>query len=150
MTDFRSEVNRIFDSFMREPLGTLSETFGSRNRWAPSLDISQTDTAVTVQAELPGMDSSEIEVTVTGDRLTISGEKKETVEKANQDIFHRETRYGSFSRAVQLPASVDPQQVSADYANGVLTVSLKKTTNAAARKIPISTATPATGPIGSP
>jgi hypothetical protein len=74
------------------------------------------------------------------------GEKKETVEKTSQDVFHRETRYGSFSRTVQLPSSVDPQQVSAVYANGLLTVSLKKTPHATARKIPISTNAPAATP----
>jgi HSP20 family protein len=146
LTEFRSEVNRLFDSFLREPIGTLSDSLTAWNRWGPALDVSQSDTTVTVQAELPGVDPNEIDVTVTGDRLTIAGEKKETVEKTNQDIFHRETRYGSFSRTVQLPASVDPQQVSAEYANGVLTINLKKTPNATARKILVSTNAPTATP----
>jgi HSP20 family protein len=145
-TEFRSEVNRLFDSFLREPFENLSDSFSARNRWAPSLDVSQTDCTVTVHAELPGVDPKEIDLTVTGDKLTIAGEKKETVEKTSQDVFHRETRYGSFSRTVQLPSSVDPQQVSAEYVNGVLTVSLKKTPNATARKIPISTNPPTATP----
>jgi len=140
LTEFRGEVSKLFESFLREPLGSLSDTFSAWNRPSgPALDVSQTDTTVTVHAELPGVDPNEIEVTVTGDRLTIAGEKKETVEKKDQDVFHREVKYGSFSRTIQLPTCVDPQDVSADYANGVLTVHLKKTPNAAARKIPIST-----------
>jgi len=139
LTEFRSEVNKLFDSFLREPLGTQSEALNGRTGWGRALDVSQTDTTVIVHAELPGVDPKEIEVTVTGDRLTISGEKKETIERKDHDVFHREVKYGSFSRTVQLPATVDPQEVSADYANGVLTVTLKKTPNSSARKIPIST-----------
>ena len=142
LMEVRNEVNRLFDTFLREPLGTLSDSL-SRGRWSPMLDVSQTDTAVTVRAEVPGVDPSEIEITVTGDRLTISGEKKETVEHKNQDVCQRETRYGAFSRTLQLPTSVDPQNVTAEYTNGVLTVNLKKTPAAAAKKIPVKT-----GPLG--
>ena len=139
-------MNKLFDSFLRKPIGTISETFNAWNRCGPALDVSQTDTTVSVHAELPGVDPNEIEVNVNGDRLTIAGEKKETSEKANQDVFHREVKYGRFSRTIQLPTSVDPQDVSADYANGVLTVSLKKTPNAAGRRIPISTGSTPTSP----
>lgn len=141
MTEIRSEMNRLFDSFLREPFGTISDSFKDWGRWSPSLDISQSDTAVTVRAEVPGVDPKEIDITITGDRLTISGEKKETVEKKDQDVYQRESRFGSFSRTLQLPTSVDPQQVTADYANGVLTVTLKKTPAATAKKIPVKTTT---------
>jgi HSP20 family protein len=137
--EFRSEVNRLFDSFLREPFGALSESVGNWSRWAPALDVSESDTAITVRAEVPGVDPKEIEITVTGDRLTIAGEKKETIEKKDQDIYHRESRYGSFSRTVRLPASVDSQHVSAEHANGVVTVTLKKTPAATAKKIKVKT-----------
>jgi HSP20 family protein len=139
LAEIRTEVNRLFDSFLREPFGALSDSFNSWGRWSPALDVSQSDTAVTVRAEVPGVDPSDIDITVTGDRLTIAGEKKETVEKKDQDAFHRESRFGSFSRSLQLPTSVDPQQVTAEYANGVLTVTLKKTPAATAKKIPVKT-----------
>ena len=139
MNDFRSEINRLFDSFWREPFGTLSESVGNWSRWAPALDISESDTAITVRAEVPGVDPKEIDITVTGDRLTISGEKKETVEKKDADAFHRESRYGSFSRTVRLPTSVDTQHVSAEHANGVVTITLKKTPAATAKKIRVKT-----------
>jgi HSP20 family protein len=135
LTEFRSEVNRLFDSFLREPFDTLSESVASWGRWAPALDVSESDTAIIVRAEVPGVDPNEIDITVTGDRLTISGEKKETVEKKDRDTFHRESRYGSFSRTLPLPAGVDPQQVTAEHANGVLTITLQKTPAATAKKI---------------
>ena len=137
--DIRSEVNRLFDSFLREPFGSLSDSVASWGRWAPSLDVAENDTTVTVRAELPGVDPKEIDITVTGDRLTISGEKKETIEDKDRGVYHRETRYGNFSRTLQLPTGVDVQKISADYANGVLTVTLQKTPAARAKKIPIST-----------
>jgi HSP20 family protein len=135
MGEFRSEINRLFDSFWREPFGVLSESVSGWGRWVPALDVSEDDTHVTVRAEVPGVDPNEIEITVTGDRLTIAGEKKETVEKKDQDNSYRESRYGSFSRTVRLPASVDSQHVTAEHVNGVVTITLKKTPAATAKKI---------------
>jgi HSP20 family protein len=139
MVEFRNEMNRLFDTFLREPLGTLSESFNSHGRWAPTLDIAESEKCVTVRAELPGVDPKDLDITVTGDRLTISGEKKETSERKEKDYCHRESRYGSFTRTLQLPAGVDPQQVTADYDNGVLTVTLQKQPGAVAKKIPVKT-----------
>jgi HSP20 family protein len=139
LTEIRTEMNRLFDTFLREPFGSLSESFNSLGKWAPALDVAETDQVVTVRAEIPGVDPNEIDITVTGDRLTISGEKKEASERKEKDYFHRESRYGSFSRTVQLPVGVDPQQVNAQYDNGVLTVTLQKTPAAVAKKIPVKT-----------
>jgi HSP20 family protein len=88
---------------------------------------------------VPGVDPNEIDITVTGDCLTIAGEKKETIEKKEQDNSYRESRYGSFSRTVRLPASVDSHHVTAEHANGVVTITLKKTPSATAKKIPVKT-----------
>lgn len=139
MTEFRNEMNRLFDTFFREPFGSLSESFSSLGRWAPTVDVAETEKCVTVRAELPGVDPTDLDITVTGDRLTISGEKKETSERKEKDYFHRESRYGSFSRTVQLPVGVDAQQVTADYDNGVLTITLQKSPEAVAKKIPVKT-----------
>jgi HSP20 family protein len=139
MVEFRSEVNRLFDSFLREPFGSLSDslsdTMTAWGRWVPTVDVSETESSIVVRAELPGLEPNDFDITVTGDRLTIAGEKKETVEKKDQDIHHREIRYGSFSRTVPLPSNVDQQDVSANYAQGVLTVTLKKTPAAQVKKI---------------
>jgi HSP20 family protein len=138
-SEFRSEINRLVDSLWREPFGALSESVSSLGQWAPALDISENDTHVTVRAEVPGVDPKELEITVTGDRLTVAGEKKETVEKKDQDTSYRESRYGSFSRTMRLPASVDSQQVTAEHVNGVVTITLKKTAAATAKKIRVKT-----------
>ena len=142
LVEFRSEVNRLFDSFLREPFGSLSDSLSDTvtawGRWCATVDVSENDTSIVVRSELPGIEPNDFDITVTGDRLTIAGEKKETVEKKDQDVYHRESRYGSFSRTVPLPTSVDQQDVSAEYTHGVLTVTLKKTPAAQVKKIRVN------------
>jgi HSP20 family protein len=137
LNDLRSEINRVFDSYFREPFGAMTESFGWGGQMAPSLDISETDKEIMVQAELPGVDPKDLDITVTADRITISGEKKETVEKSEKNYHHKEIRSGKFSRTVSLPSGVDTENVAADHKNGVLTVRLKKTQAAAAKKISV-------------
>jgi len=137
LNDLRREMNRVFDNFFREPISAVSESFGWGGEFAPSLDVSETDKDITVHAEIPGVDPKELDITVTGDRMTISGEKKETIEKSEKNYHHKEIRAGRFSRTIPLPASVDTQNVSAEHKNGVLTVRLKKTEAAATKKISV-------------
>jgi HSP20 family protein len=138
LNDLRREMNRVFDNFFREPLNAMSESFGWGGEYAPSMDLSETDKDITVHAEIPGVDPKDLDITVTGDRITISGEKKETIEKSEKNYRHKEIRSGRFSRTVTLPAEVDTQNVSAEHKNGVLTVRLKKSESAATKKIPIT------------
>jgi HSP20 family protein len=133
-------MDRVFDRFLRDPWSSMGESFGFAGQFAPSLDVSETPNEVTVQAELPGVDPKDLDITVTGERLTISGEKREETEKKEKNYHHREIRSGSFSRTVQLPAGVDPQQVTAEHKNGTLTIRIKKSEQAAARKINVKTA----------
>jgi HSP20 family protein len=135
--ELRSEMNRVFDNFLREPFGAMAESFGWTGQFAPSLDITENDREITVQAEVPGVDATDLDVTVTGDRMTISGEKKETVEETEKNYHQKEIRAGRFSRMISLPAGVDTENITAEHKNGVLTVRLKKTEAAAARKIPV-------------
>ena len=139
LSDLRTEMNRVFDSFFREPFGALSESFGFGEQFAPTVDISETDKEITLHAELPGVDPKDLDITVVMDRVTISGEKKETIERAEHNYHHKEIRSGKFSRSVALPATVDTQQVTADYRNGVLTVRLQKSAESTARRISVNT-----------
>ena len=135
--DLRSEINRVFDSYFREPFGAVTESFGWGDQMAPSLDVSETDKEITVQAELPGVDPQDLDITVTADRITISGEKRETVERSEKNYHHKEIRSGKFSRTISLPPGVDTDNVAADHKNGVLTVRIKKSEAVTARKISV-------------
>lgn len=137
LSDFRSEMNRLFDSFFSEPFGPSTEGFGQMSAWSPSLDVAETDKDVTIRAEIPGVDPKDLNITVEGNRLTISGEKKETTEKKDKSYHRRESYYGSFTRQVELPQGVDADNVEAEYKGGVLNVRLKKVPGAAAKKIAV-------------
>jgi HSP20 family protein len=140
LAEFGSEMNRLFDSFFRDPFGSMGESLGNLTAWSPSLDVAETDDEVTVRAEIPGADPKDIDVSVEGNRLVISGEKKESSEKKEQSFYQRETYCGRFNRQVELPQGVDPNNVNAEYKGGVLSVRLKKVPGAAAKKIPVKSA----------
>ena len=99
--------------------------------------MAESDKEVTVRAELPGIDPKDLEVTVAGNQLVLSGEKKESSETKEKGIYHSETRYGAFHRTVPLPEGVDTEHVDAQYANGVLTLRLAKTPQAATKRIEV-------------
>jgi len=127
----RDEVNRLFDDFFSGNwLGVPA-----RGQWAPALDVSETDSQVIVKAEVPGMEAKDIDVSITGDVLTIKGEKKEETKKEEQNYHLMERRYGSFQRGISLPTSVDSSKVTASYGNGVLTITMEKKEHSKARNI---------------
>ena len=137
LVELRGEVDRLFDSFVRDPWGSLSEGFGGLRSWVPTIDVAETDKDVTVRAEIPGIDPKELDISVSGNRLTLAGEKKDFSEKQSKDCYHTESRYGAFRRTIELPAGVDPEQVTAEHAHGVVTIRLKKSQAAATRKIEV-------------
>ena len=137
MVALRTEVDRLFDSFLREPLGALDWPLWGSGKWSPAVDVAESDKEVTVRAELPGIDPKDLEVTVAGNQLVLSGEKKESSETKDKGIYHSETRYGAFHRTVPLPEGVDTEHVDAQYANGVLTLRLAKTPQAATKRIEV-------------
>jgi HSP20 family protein len=134
----KSEMDRLFDSFVREPFGMLDwPSFMGSEKWWPAVDVAETDKELTIRAEVPGIDPKEIDVSITGDQLVISGEKKEKTERKGDGYLQNETRYGSFRRAIPLPEGIDSEHVDAQYANGVLTLTLQKTPVAAPKRIEI-------------
>ena len=98
-------------------------------RWVPTVDIDETDSQFIVRAELPGIDKSEVSVSVENRLLTIRGEKKVSVDNSKR---HRvECAYGEFTRQFSLPRSVDAEAVEAKFKDGVLTLTVPKAEKAA-------------------
>jgi HSP20 family protein len=129
---FRSEMNRLMDRFFQNPWSLFEEdAFPAFSGWAPSLDV-------TVRAEIPGVDPKDVEVTVSGNVLTVSGEKKDSRQEKGKHVWRSECSYGSFRRSVELPDGIDAAKVSAEHANGILTVKVAKSKAAAAKRIPVS------------
>jgi HSP20 family protein len=116
----QNEVNRIFDGF--GGLNGLHELAAA----APKLDVSETADAIEIHAEIPGVPDKDVELTLTGDVLTIKGEKRDARDEKGRDFHVVERRYGAFARSVRLPFAADPDGAKASFENGVLTVSVPK------------------------
>jgi HSP20 family protein len=135
----RGEMERLFDAYLREPLAAMDWPRWQSDKWSPPIDLAENDKEFTVRAELPGIDPKDLDVTVTGNQLVVSGEKKESDEHKEKDFYRSETRYGSFRRTVTLPEGIDTENVDAQFANGVLTLHLRKTVPTAAKRVEIKT-----------
>ena len=131
----RDEINRLFDDSFTQDL--LPRSFGGMREWTPALDISETEEAVVVKAELPGLEANDVEVTLQDNVLTIQGEKKEEKEEKSKNFHRVERSYGQFERSFQLPTTVKDDKVEAAFKNGVLTVELPKAEEAKARSVKI-------------
>ena len=128
---------------MRQMLeGTLAIEPVQNVGWLPAMEIIDNKDSFVVTAELPGLDLKDVDLTIDDDVLTISGEKVEEKKegKENSQFYLWERRYGSFNRSFTMPGAVDASKVSAEFANGVLTVKLPKSekVKASAKKIAIS------------
>lgn len=127
------DINRVFENFWSR----FENGFGMANRslgfGAPSVDVAETEKAVEIAAELPGMDEKDIEISLTEDVLTIKGEKKAEREENKKGYYLSERSYGSFYRAIPLPPGIATDKVKAEFKKGVLTVTLPKTAEAQAK-----------------
>jgi len=127
-----SELDDLFESFFRG----LDRPFAGYKAW-PAIDVVEEEDAVVVRAEVPGCKAEDIDISVYGNTLTISGEKKLEEEKKEKDFYHMESTYGSFRRELTLPAEVDPGKVEAECKDGVLSITLPKAASAKAVKIKV-------------
>ncbi len=133
----RHEMDRLFDAFVREPFGMLDVPWWPQGKWMPAVDVAESENEVTVRAELPGMDPKDLDVQLVGNQLVLAGEKKDRSEQHGENFFHSETRFGCFRRSFTLPEGIDSEQVQADYANGVLTLRMKKIKPTPTKKIEV-------------
>ena len=111
---------------------------GTTDLWNPPVDVEETPEQLMVRAELPGMNRENIDLELEDGVLTISGEKKEPRREENAEVLLYERRWGTFTRRFTLPRAVDAAGISAEYADGVLTVRIPKAEEARGRKIEIS------------
>ena len=130
---FGREVDRLFDHFW----GGVPTGDGTESTWSPSVDVTEAEDDIVVTAELPGVKSEDVKVTVDDNVLTIEGEKKKESESGEGRAHRLERSYGCFVRSFRLPA-VDADNVSASYSEGVLKVSLPKPETAKPKQISVS------------
>ncbi|MDR3617136.1 MAG: Hsp20/alpha crystallin family protein [Candidatus Obscuribacterales bacterium] len=148
LTNTSSTPASIFDAVspLREVEQLMEQLVGAVNtqeqlkNFSPALDLHETEKGFEIVLELPGMNEKDIDISVSRDLLTISGEKKSEKEERAKGAYRLERSFGSFSRSITLPRnSVDTNNIEADYTNGLLTVTLPKTPDyqEEARKIKI-------------
>jgi HSP20 family protein len=132
LTRLHNEMDDLFDGFLRG----LDRPFSGYKAW-PAIDVAEQDDAIVVRAEVPGCKPEEIDISVYGNTLTISGEKKERREDKDKGYYHVETTYGSFRRDVNLPTDVDNSKVQATCKDGVLSITLPKAEVSKAVKVQV-------------
>jgi HSP20 family protein len=137
--EHRWDPFRAMDALLR--FDPLRDDFGPLVSWAggyaPRFDVKETRDAYVLKADLPGVKDEEVDVSLSGNMLTISGEKEEEHKEEEEQYYAMERTYGSFSRSFSLPDSVDGEHVTAELKDGVLTVNVPKRPEAQPKKIAI-------------
>lgn len=135
LEDVSSRLARFFDE------GPLSSAENG-GTWVPSVNVSETKDSLVLTAELPGMKEEDVSIELENNVLTISGEKMEQRTEGEEERRYHvwERRYGAFRRSFTLPRTVQPDEITARFENGVLTIDLPKAAEAKGRKIEISKA----------
>jgi HSP20 family protein len=141
---FRSEMDRVFDRFsnnfgfpaMRRmfDLEPFWRQEGSFDFAAPAIDVTESENAYKLTAELPGISEKDVEVSVTGDALVLKGEKRQEREEKEKNRYLSERAYGAFQRVLPIPDGVDADGIAAEFSKGVLTVTLPKSKEAQTRQ----------------
>ena len=133
LSDMQAEINRAFDAYF----GVRSPTAVPERAWAPPIDVYETRDDLVVAVELPGVREKDIHLSMTGDVLTLHGQRGIAME-AREENYHRIERwYGTFERHVQLPISVQGDKIRASYKDGVLEIRLPKLDEVKPREIKI-------------
>jgi len=128
-----SNLDRMFnDLFGASPVWTNSNT-----DFAPRVNITENDSRIKLEFELPGISRDDVKVTVKDGLLTVSGERKEEKKEENENFVRNEIYTGQFSRSFTLPETVDSEKISADYKNGLLTLALPKSEKAKPKQIEV-------------
>lgn len=129
----RNEIDNLLHEFFGGPIhtGPLS------GEWMPPADITETDDRVTVKAELPSIEEKDIDISISGNVLTIRGEKKRLKEVKDGDHYLGDRYYGSFHRIFQLPADIAQEKAEATFNKGVLRIIVPKVEESKSKKIEI-------------
>ena len=134
LSTVRSEMDRLWNRVLED--WSLPAMFAKG--WAPMADISETKDKLIVKAELPGLEPEDIKLTLSGNLLTIQGEKKKEKEEKDEQHYSLERYRGEFQRSFRLPVEVLEDKIDAKFDKGVLTITMPKTAKSQKKEIKIS------------
>jgi len=136
LEDVSNRLNRIFgQSLARSESGQNMLAVAD---WAPSVDISETDSAYLIKGEIPGVKKEDVKVTIQDGMLTIQGERRQEKEEKGKKFHRIECSYGSFARSFRVPSDADESSVKAEFKDGMLNVTLAKSEKAKPKSINVS------------
>jgi HSP20 family protein len=136
MVSLRSAMDRLFEDSFVSPLSW--RTISGGDGINPAIDVHETPDELVVTAALPGMRADDVDITMTGQTLTLRGEFKASEDIKQEQYLYRERRFGSFSRTLQLPTRVQGDQAKADFTDGILTLTIPKAEEVKPRQIRIN------------
>lgn len=134
---FTRELHRAFERPTAQPPQNGN---GHQEAWKPRMDVSETDAAYVIDADVPGLTIQDITVELEGATLMISGERQSVPRQQGGHYAHAERVFGKFQRTFNLPTAVNTDEIQAAYTNGVLTVTVPKASTARTRRINVQTA----------
>jgi HSP20 family protein len=117
----QQQMNQVFDR-----LAPLGSGFGGEFAYIPSVELEETEDALQLKLEVPGMEAKDLDIEVTDDTVTIRGERRTEQKTEEKNLVRSEFQYGKFERRVRLPAHVKNKEVQADYQDGILRLTLPK------------------------
>lgn len=134
------EMGRRFEDVFGRPLlpAAWRRLSSAEAVWAPAIDVSEKEKKFVVKVELPGVKEEDINISVAGHTLTIEGEKETESEVKRKGYYYSETSYGSFSRSLTIPSTVDASKIEASYDKGVLEIDLPKAPEVHPKKIAVA------------
>jgi len=136
LEDVSKHLNRIFGRFpARTEAGREALTVAD---WAPTVDITETDSAYLIKGEIPGVNKEDVKVTIEDGMITMRGERKQEKEEKNKKFHRIERSYGSFLRSFRVPDDVDEAAVKAEFKDGMINVTLPKSGKSKAKSINVS------------
>jgi HSP20 family protein len=121
-----------------DPFRDMDLNLDVQPAFTPSFDIREAPTAYVFEADVPGIRQEDLDINLTGNRLTITGKRDTSSKREEESFYAMERSFGSFSRSFTLPEGVDPSAIKADLENGVLTVTLPKTPDVQPKKISVT------------
>jgi HSP20 family protein len=136
---FRGMREKVRDMFRWDPFREMAERalLPERRRFAPDFEVKETADAFLFRADLPGVKEEDLDISFTGNRITISGKREEEEREEGERYYAYERSYGAFSRIFTLPEGADPDNAKAEFSEGVLTLRVPKVEGVKAKKIPI-------------
>jgi HSP20 family protein len=141
MRRFAEQMDRTFEDFGLSTISTsrnLGAGLGELTRWSPAIEVFQRENNLVVRAELPGLNKEDVKVEMTDDGLILHGERKQESEEKREGFYRSERSYGQFYRLIPLPDDIDPDNVRAEFKNGVLEINVPVTQSKQRRReVPI-------------